>query len=141
METRKHPLDFSKLHKGMWIETAELEAAVMSRRFDRGFSLSVAKLAGRIYEETGIPCFQKDDRLRLMSDDEIAPYMIKRQKEAVRVLGRVAEYASAIDVSALTDSQRRYAEAASVAAAAVALAARKERSLRMKQLRALPSGG
>lgn len=141
MNTHPHPLDFKALRKGTWLETHALERATSLHCHDRRFSLAVAKLAQRIYEETGIPCRQENERLRLMSDEEIAPYALKRSSEAVRSIGRMSSYCGSIDRAALSDSQRRLADATEVGLAALAEVSRRELRRRKREIKKLSSGG
>lgn len=122
----KYPLDFDALVKGTWIETDELEKAVGMRSGTETFSLRVVRLAASIRERCGIVCRQEGHRLRLMSDEEVAPYAMKRATEGVRTIRRAAGYVQDIDMSRLSDSQRRHAEAVSMATAAIATASHRE---------------
>lgn len=129
---RLHPFDWTKLRKGMWIETAEIEEATLKRRTDPHFGGIAANLVEMIHRKTGLLARTDGShstiRIRVMTDAEAVVHTVKQAARASRILDRSAErLRDDIDRTQLSDVDLAVHDHASRVVAAMAAAQRKER--------------
>lgn len=93
--TPREELNYDALEKGTWLETDELEKALLVRRTDKFFSLRVMNLLDKIERKTGILGRAEGaadaQRARLMTDAEALEYKIREAGRVSRKLERIAD--------------------------------------------------
>ena len=132
-ETKLHPFDFDKLHKGTWIEIDELEAAACCKANSPDFQLRVLALRGEIELRTGILSRFERWRLRLMTDSEATVWATGQAHHANRQLQRTAHRLTHnVDRSQLSTSERvKHDHVQRVVSAMAAASAREARRAAM----------
>lgn len=104
-----HPIDFSALQRGIWLEAEAIEKAMNVRRGTDGFRLATLKLAGMIESQTDIVCRSEGDRLRLMTDAELLEWNWEQHRAAARKMARCASRVVLVRHSELSDAELRRA--------------------------------
>lgn len=128
------PIDYDKLAKGTWIETAQLEAATLSKCTDPSYLVRVLGIRDKVEKKAGILARVDGLRLRLMTDSEALAYSIRAAKLASDKLERAAVHLHyRIDRRNLTEAEQKVHEHAEriVVAMADAQHAEKKKAARL----------
>lgn len=108
-----HPIDFSELEKGSYLSPKECEEALGEKRGSKKYQLGLMNLSSEIYRyfqthfaEVVTTCVHKDG-VKVLTDVEASEYNIRGREKALRSLGQSCFRMSAVDLSNLTEDQKK----------------------------------
>jgi hypothetical protein len=112
MSTEKYPLDFDALKKGDSISPHKLMEIVRANVGTPKYQFRVMNLERRIRREMAcrgrpVNVAIVDGHLRILTDEESVPYMIRRWGVGERIMRRTLENEAIIDTGNLTEETRQ----------------------------------
>ena len=113
MNDQKHPMDFDALNKGAFISPAEVERIMgVPQSNVARFTLAGLRLRAIIHRQLRIrdrpaTCVCRKGGIAVLTDSEAAVYNAKRFRHGLRHSARSYRRAVSVDVTQLTEEERR----------------------------------